>query len=358
MYKYGEFLSAVKDCDECRSPFIKKYRRLYEYSKKVGWYENYKWKEPSKDGYVYLIYSYEDNDNRVAYVGLTHTFKRRHSEHKCQGSVFKYFSQNNKVVPDPIILEDNLTAEEAREKEEFYRNQYVNKGWVMLNKAKTGAQSSSLGGNNDKWTYDVCYLESRKYKTKSAFQKGNVSAYRKALDNGWLNSWYKNVDTKKWTREKCYEEAKKFHSRSEFRLKNQSAYNSAWKNKWLDNYHWFNKKTNPKKWTEEACLNAAKQCQSRSEMALKFSGAYKEAKQKGWIENYNWFEDTKAIMSRQSTIWTYEKCYECALKYNNRWAFGKENSGAYHACIRNHWLDSFTWFEDRQGKKPPKIAMR
>ena len=42
---------------------------------------------------------------------------------------------------------------------------------------------------NSKWTYETCAEESKKYKTRSEFQKGTVGAYQKALRKGWLDDY-------------------------------------------------------------------------------------------------------------------------------------------------------------------------
>lgn len=345
-YTYEEFLCAAKDSSDIKSVFIHKNRGLYVFSREIGWYANYPWKTKTREGNIYLIYCYKDEDDDAIYIGLTSNLKKRHSEHKCTETVLNHFSQKERSVPEPIVLENCLTATEAKIREGYYCESYASEGWTLINKAKTGEKSSSLGGNNnDKWTYETCYEESKKYKTKTKFQIGNVSAYRKALNSGWLDNWFHNVDKTKWTREKCYEEAGKYHCKAELRIKNQSAYNSALRNGWLNDYYWFSQKSIIKKWDENKCLEVAKLCSSKTDFAKKYSGAYKEATKNGWVKNYTWFENTFELMSKRATKWTYERCKGVAMKYKRRWDFGRENSGAYHVCLKNKWLDSFTWLK-------------
>lgn len=343
-YTYDKFLEAAKECEDKRSVFIKQYRRLYEYSsKKVSWYKDYPWRKLKNDGQnKYLIYCYKDIDNKAVYIGLSCNLKDRKSKHRSAGTVYEYFADS--PIPEPEILISGLSSGEARKLEGAYVEKFRNQGWHILNKAKTGEQSSSLGGYNDKLTYEKCFIISKKYKTKSDFQRGDVSAYRRALEEGWLDGWYSNVDRKKWTRKSCSSEAQKYKTRSEFRIKSQSAYKSALKNGWLHDYTWFVKSTRKSMWDENACYRAAKDCGSRAEFARRFSSAYKKAVKNGWIENYDWFNSPSESM-RGRRKWTYDACKRLALKYKKRWDFGKENSGAYHACLRNHWLDSFDWFD-------------
>lgn len=62
----------------------------------------------------YMIYVYEDNINKYAYVGLTKDFDNRHKHH-CSNMdpVRKHFDKFNLPVPEPKILYRDLTREEA-----------------------------------------------------------------------------------------------------------------------------------------------------------------------------------------------------------------------------------------------------
>ncbi len=344
-YTYDQFLGAAKDSENIKSTFIRRYRRLYEYSKQTGWYQNYNWIKPAKEGRAdYLIYCYKDEDRKAIYVGLTCNLKKRHYGHRSVGSVHEFFG--DRPIPAPLVLNSGLSSDEARKQEGDYVDKFRKEGWLILNRAKTGKESSSLGGYNTKLTYQECWKIAKQYKTKTAFQRGDVSAYRKALDKGWLDRWFKNVNRKKWTRERCYSEAHKYHSRSEFRIKSQSAYNSALKNGWLEDYCWFVRSARKSKWNEDACYQAAKKCCSRSEFAKRYSSAYKVATKNGWVSDYDWFKSTSVLLKGRIK-WTYEACRREAQKYKTRWEFGEANSGAYHACLRNHWLDSFGWLQKK-----------
>ena len=94
-----------------------------------------------------------------------------------------------------IILEKKLSLEEGLEKEDYYVNKYREEGWNILNKAKTGKKSGSLGSiGNGKWNRKTCYEEAKKYKTRNEFQKRSNSAYNAARRNGWLDdyTWFIN----------------------------------------------------------------------------------------------------------------------------------------------------------------------
>ena len=79
------------------------------------------------------------------------------------------------------------------------------------------------------WTYENCMEESKKYKSRSEFCKGNSRAYDVARRNGWLDdfTWLELKFHADWTYETCMEESKKYKSRSEFCKGNGSAIGGA-----------------------------------------------------------------------------------------------------------------------------------
>lgn len=87
------------------------------------------------------------------------------------------------------------------------------------------------------WTYETCMEESKKYKSRSEFQKGSNGAYKSAYKNGWLNdyTWFEDGRIK-WTYETCMKESKKYNTRSEFSNGCSRAYEVARKNGWLDDF--------------------------------------------------------------------------------------------------------------------------
>lgn len=93
---------------------------------------------------------------------------------------------------------------------------------------------------NYKWSYEACYKEAQKYKTRSEFIKNNERAYRVSLKNNWINNytWLRTGRFIKWTYETCYEEAKKYKTRVEFERNSGGAYRVSLRNNWLDNYTW------------------------------------------------------------------------------------------------------------------------
>ena len=80
-------------------------------------------------------------------------------------------------MPDPIVLEEGLSAVEAQYYENFYLNKFNEEGWIMLNKAKTGVFVSSIGGGYIRYTYDKAFEIAKKYTTIESFRENDKKWY-------------------------------------------------------------------------------------------------------------------------------------------------------------------------------------
>ena len=198
---------------------------------------------------VYIVYVYTFLDN-TAYVGLTKQLQERHKEHN-RMKRGKYDTVKQHAIdlgidlPNPIILEENLTAEEAQEKEGYWVDKFKEDGINVLNKAKTGKESSSLGGVNRKWTYEVCYSEAKKYDYKRNFYNACKGGYTMSKRHGWLSdyTWLKDFENKKEIKRKklhdtFLETAKLYQYIEDFRAENQSSYYSAKRYGWFEEADW------------------------------------------------------------------------------------------------------------------------
>ena len=309
---------------------------------------------------------------------------------------------------------------------------------------------------NSKWNYQTCLEESKKYSTRNEFAVGCSGAYHIARKNNWLDDYtwlpvnackLKYINSK-WNYENCYKEAKKYKSRTEFARKNNSAYNSARHHKWIDDYTWFKderldlingkidlvysyefvqfnavyvgrtlikrQKERDKqhifkidsvsafakamdiavpemkilengltikegvqkeawwiekykndgwillnkakagsigrlgkgrtKFTYEICYQQALKCQTRTEFRNCGNNSYRIALKNGWIKDYIWFKDGKDVGADKRRKYDYQTCYEAAKKYKTITDFEKGNKGACVAARTHGWMKDYTWF--------------
>jgi superfamily II DNA or RNA helicase len=99
---------------------------------------------------------------------------------------------------------------------------------------------------------------------------------------------------------------------------------------------WGDKKIPNGYWTYERCKEEALKYNNRTEFIKGSSGARAAAKNNGWLDDIcsHMVEGKK-----QNGYWTYESCKEEALKYNTRSEFKKGFGGAWGSAEKNGWLD-------------------
>lgn len=123
---------------------------LYKKSKKEEWLNDFNWLENDTNSYydsrIFCIYCFKFPDNHC-YVGLTSNLKNRVKGHNSDSSsaVYEYHIKSGLKIPEIKVLENDLLPIDAQIREDYWRNYFSGKGWIMLNKAKTGELSGSLG---------------------------------------------------------------------------------------------------------------------------------------------------------------------------------------------------------------------
>lgn len=366
-----------------RTDFSNRNSAAYMWATKNGWIDSFDWLIDERiynDSKVDCVYAYEFKEFNAVYVGRTlmRRKKKRDYEHRngkytdSNGNSHKFYDgvlafsiDNSCEIPPMLILEENLTIAEGRDKEDFWKKEYKVKGWVIINKAKTGMNSGALGAlDRGKWTYDSCKEIALRCSSLSEYKRVNGSAYEVSRMNGWLNDYGWFTDTSEllsiagkskerlWTRERCYELALSCKTASEFQSKSSRAYAASKQYGWFSDYTWFVSGFSliqPLKWTEEACKEIAITCKTKTEFKRKNSSAYASAKKHGWLDNYDWFVDGKTIAREERRMYTYEKCFEIASKYCTSTEYKTANSSAYHVSRVNGWLKDYIWFTN--GKK-------
>jgi hypothetical protein len=344
----------------------------------------------------YVIYTYEDSENKTAYVGLTNCISRRHYEHQQPDdrtgnydTVMRYFQSINRQLPEPIIIFDNLSAADAsiKEKETYYNMEAA--GWNMLN---SESALGVIGSTKRKWTYRKCFKEALKYDSKVDFKENSPKAYNAAIKQGWIddyiwlkrpkhwnkiwdetscynaakecktaseflekypgaysaahkNNWHIQYDwfinsALIWDEERCYEEAYKYTKYSDFRENSPHAYQSARKNNWLDSYIWLDKVE--QYWTEERTKEEAYKYKTKKDFRNAVPSAYYAAHRHGWLKEYDWF-----VRPDMTQKWTYDVCYEEAKKYNTISEFRKNSNSCYVSACNKGWIKDYTWLYEK-----------
>lgn len=256
--------------------------------------------------------------------------------------------------------------------------------------------------HNLKWTKAACEAESKKYRTLQEFERKSGGAYAAALKNKWLKDyiWLERGREKGYWQvfQNCYNEALKYKTRTEFAKKSGACWNSARKNGWLDKFTWLKderidfitdkidsvyvyefieqhaayigrtlmrtQKERDKhhlfvldsvsSYAREKNLPLPEMRILEDKLTLK-EGVEKEAY---WIEKYridgwNVLNRAKAgaIGALHQISYTYDKCFEEALKYEYYSDFVKKSRAFYRVSYRNGWIDDFTWLKKVQVRK-------
>lgn len=200
---------------------------------------------PYKDS-LYSVYAYLFRETHSVYVGITDNMHRRNWQHRNEhksdienSAVFKHARDNGLSIPDPVILEEGLDPMAALDKEDAWKEKYKEEGWNILNVAKTGKSSGSLGSSSHLWENKVIE-EAKKYKTLREFTKAKPSWYCYALSHGFLNEldFLKRERHKPYTYEECYHAAAQYDTLKDFYSKAQWAYDKSRSVGWINDFTW------------------------------------------------------------------------------------------------------------------------
>lgn len=218
-------------------------KKAYYKSKSNRWIDDYIWLEDiESNSRTQTVYVYEF-PNKHVYVGLTFSLHKRDVQHrykKKKDSVFKYSEENNVEIPEPKILETNLTRLESKEKEQYWANYYKDNGYVLINKCKCG----SLGGNTKQTEISVedVILEAKKYKNQEEMYRKNRTMYNKMINLNLKKECFPNTKFKilavknNYTDDFILSVVTKYETKNELRLNNFTVYHWLWKHNKLYNY--------------------------------------------------------------------------------------------------------------------------
>lgn len=188
---------------QTRSEFYKGCASAYDVVRKNNWLVEMTWfvdgRVKALTDKIDSVYKYYFKETNSIYIGRTlmKRQKERDSEHifNIKDTVHKYAKENGLAVPPMEVIEDNLTLEEGLKREDYWVNYYKGRGYNVINVAKTGKGSGSIGAiAKGKWTKERVFEVARKYQTKTTFRKGCSGAYYAARRYGLLDKmdWFKN----------------------------------------------------------------------------------------------------------------------------------------------------------------------
>lgn len=213
-----------------------------------------------------------------------------------------------------IALQYSDRTEFHKNNRQFYN--YISKrGWLE----ELCAHMTRQKNGNGYWTKEKCAEEARKHKKRIQFQKSNPAAHSAAFKNGWLDEIcahmsYNEQEPRIWTKERCKEEVRKYITRGKFKENVPSAYKIAMNHGWLDElfeympYHGYRNERvmianenrdsikNRKFWTEERIMDEAKKYGSITAFKRNCSGAYDAARK------MNLLDKLKALIESGKTM--------------------------------------------------------
>ena len=334
-----------------RSDFQKGSRGAYKSARINGWLDEIcSHMKPQASLRYRFIYSYEFKKTNSVYVGLTVDVNKRNNmhlydkKHCLKSAVYLHIKEYNLSPNDyELVVYDKYEMCEASGKEGDKLKEYVDSGWRILNRIKTGG----LGGNINNITYEVCKKEALKYNTRIEFYKGSQSIYNKSLKMGWLDEICRHMirfskPKGYWNnKQRCHKEALKYNNRIDFQKGSKGAYLKSMRNGWLDDIcsHMITNKKPKGYWNnKQRCHKEALKYNNRIDFQKGSKGAYLKSMRNGWLDDICSHMITN---KKPKGYWTYDTCKKEALKYNNRIDFQKGSSRAYELSRINKWLDEF-----------------
>ena len=213
-----------------RSDFMNGNYAAYQAAHNKGWYDDVT-SHMIRVGNLYkrLVYVYEFSDNSV-YVGLTYDKEDRDRRHKQKekSAVFQHIKKTGIQPEMKLISDDYIAAEDAQNLEACTIEDYRNKGWTILNKAKAGGLGGFCG---KRWTKDEIQKLALKYTSPTQFKSKHSSAFKFAERNGFLDDILSHMVNKKrrYTDDDIYNEMSNYKSGTELRKQNEPLWSAAYR---------------------------------------------------------------------------------------------------------------------------------
>lgn len=157
------------------------------------------------DLYNRCVYVYELPDN-VCYIGLTYNLYKRDLNHRnpnLYSAVREYCENKNIEIPKPKQLCEYINSNIASKKEGEFLKEYLEKGWVSINRSKTGCLGGKKHLYKDKEvTEEFCKEIALKCNTKSEFMIKYQGLVKVCKANGWIDSVLEHFKTEEYKKKK------------------------------------------------------------------------------------------------------------------------------------------------------------
>ena len=330
-----------------RSEFGKGSKGAYKVACRNGWIADYTWMPDltAADAKVDSVYCYIFEEQNAVYVGRTLMYRQHirdveHGNYK-NDAVYKFAHKNKCEIPKMQIIEENLTIQQGREREDYWRKYYEAQGYTMLNRGATGKKSGSIGAlASGKWTFEKAYKIAQAFQTVNEMCEEYEYLYKISKARGWLEKfdWFRGQEIRiekatKWTEEVCCEEAKKYTSRKDFRKYCKGAYDKAKECGWLDGYTWLSYPKPLSEWDYESCKTEASKYSNKFEFQKQSYSAYKKSLKNGWLDEFY------PIPLRR--VLDYDNCKRLASKYNSVGELLVNDKSLYGTILKKGWMKEF-----------------
>ena len=145
----------------------------------------------------------------------------------------------------------------------------------------------------------------------------------------------------KWNYDKVKEIALGYEYKCDFQKQEPKAYNYAWRHNFLKDFDWLKYKKAPKNYYSfEKCREIAMRYDNLKDFRTKEESAYTVALDNDWVKEFTWL---KRVGSEFGYWNNYERCREAALKCKTRDEFCRKYFSAMKYSRKNGWLESFEW---------------
>jgi predicted GIY-YIG superfamily endonuclease len=274
------------------------------------------------------IYAFEFPDKTV-YVGLTFNFERRYQEHMSKSRLLK---EKTRQLGHTLVKFDEWYEKDiAAVKEQEKLDEYLRKGWTVLNKAKAGGL-----GKDKFWTIEMINREVAKYSSIYDFRTNAPKAYGAASRMGVIKTMTKNLTARMrphgyWDPTTIAKEAKKYTSRSSFQAGSSSAHQAAKRLGILEQVckHMIQKSVPVGYWTRDRILSVSQKYSTLNDFWKNESKTAKAARRLGV------YQEVISHLRRTRTpqgFWTPEKIRAEARIFKHRVDFWKNSPSAYKAA--------------------------